>query len=272
MRMRQLIAIQFIIVIAYIVVWETSSKQFSEIYFLIAMSLYFSITYYLLLNLKHLQNNNNRDLLQELSTSITTLIVNYEKVSLFLAAQTSDLHLKKLGGWALDIDTAQLLTRIVKITSPTNVLEFGSGASTVILGRSLRDLPNSIVYSVDESFEFFSETQKFLKLNKLNNIKLIHSPLQNNWFSEGPLHTFPIFDLIFIDGPKENRIGSINFIEAHSNKSTIFVIDDYGSIETDGLVEALTGNGKRGLKIFSGDKNIALIGEPFYLRELVYLL
>ena len=216
-----------------------------------------------------------RDTLEELSKSVTTLMVNFEKfekLSFFFASQTSELHLKKLGGWALDIDTAQLLTRIVKITSPINVLEFGSGTSTVILGRALSKFPKSSLYSVDEEIEFFSETQKFLKLNDLSNVELVHAPLQKNWYAEGPLESFPIFDLIFIDGPKENRINSIDFIESHSKATTIFVIDDYGSVETEGLVEALTENGRRGLKIFASEKCVAIIGDPLYLKELMNLL
>jgi predicted O-methyltransferase YrrM len=199
-------------------------------------------------------------------------MVSFEKLSYFFASQTSDLHLKKLGGWALDLDTAQLLTRIVKITSPINVLEFGSGTSTVILGRALREFPKSALYSVENEIEFLLETQKFLLLNKLSNVELVHAPIQKKWYAEGPLESLPIFDLIFIDGPKENRINSIDFIESHSKATTIFVIDDYGSIETEGLVEVLTENGKRGLKIFAGDKRVAMVGKPLYLEQLITLL
>jgi predicted O-methyltransferase YrrM len=87
-----------------------------------------------------------------------------------------------------------------------------------------------------------------------------------------PFGIFPIFDLIFIDGPKENRINSIDFIEAHSKVTTVFVIDDYGSIETEGLVEALTENGRRGLRIFAGEKRVAIVSETLYLEELMALL
>ncbi len=278
MRMRLLIAIQFIIVITCIVAKERSSQQFSEIYYFIAISLHFSIMFYLILNLKHLHNNINTNLMQELSNkqelskSITKLMFSFEKLLFFFASQTSELHLKKLGGWALDIDTAQLLTRIVKITSPINVLEFGSGTSTVILGRALREFPNSLLYSVEDEIEFLSETQNFLELNKLSNVELVHAPLQKNWYAEGPLESFPIFDLIFIDGPKENRINSIDFIESHSKDTTIFVIDDYGSIETEGLVEVLTESGRRGLRILAGDKRVAIVGEPLQLENLISLL
>lgn len=164
-----------------------------------------------------------------------------------------------------------MLTRIINIKRPIKVLEFRSGTSTAILGRSLQAILNSKLYSVDESLEYLTKTQKFLELNNLNNVELIHSPLWKNWYSEGPLNSLPILDLIFIDGPKENRVKSIDFIEAHSKATTIFVIDDYGSIETEGLVEALTKNGRRGLKIFDYEKRIAIVGEPLYLEELTVL-
>jgi hypothetical protein len=190
MRMRQLIVIQFIIVIVLILAKDSSAPQFSQIYYLVAISLYFSLTFYLILDLKHLQQKHNRKILEEFSKQMTDLKLSFYKVQFFIASQTSELHLKKLGGWALDIDTAQLLTRIVKIASPINVLEFGSGTSTVILGRSLSELPKSLLFSVDESTEYLSETRKFLKLNKLNNVKLVHAPLQDNWYSLGPLEFF----------------------------------------------------------------------------------
>jgi predicted O-methyltransferase YrrM len=272
MRVRHLITIQFVMVIAFITTMEILQQEFLEIYFLIAISLYFLILFYLILRIEHRVNKQSKVLQDQISNSITKLQINMEKLSLFLAAQTQNLHLKKLGGWALDVDTAQLLTRIVKLTSPLNVLEFGSGTSTVILARCLQEFPDSKLYSVDDSQEYLADTRKFLKINNLSNVELVHSPLQDKWYSKRPLETFPVFDLIFIDGPIENRLNSIDFIEAHAQEKTIFLIDDYGSIETEGLVEALTSNGKRHLQSFNVGKSIAIVGKPSYLNELKTLL
>ncbi len=195
-----------------------------------------------------------------------------EKLTFFLVSETQNLHLKKLGVWAIEIDAAQLITRFIKILSPVNVLELGSGASTILISRRLREFPNSRLYSIEHSPKYLSETLKFLALNELENIELVYCPLNNGWYQRDLQEHLPVFDLIFIDGPINDRVNGIEFIKSHSSSKTIFIIDDYGRNETAGLVEALTSNDERYFEVFDAERSVAVVGDKLLVKELMLLV
>lgn len=62
---------------------------------------------------------------------------------------------KDAGGWGMGADTLSFLSRLVAILRPRHIIEFGSGLSTEVLGRSAAALDKSCVLtSIDHDPEF----------------------------------------------------------------------------------------------------------------------
>lgn len=97
------------------------------------------------------------------------------------------------------------------LRNPNNILEFGSGLSTLVLSKLFCNYTNVKIFSIEHNFEWFKFMNKQIENNNLKNIKLIHSNLKKvefesfsgNWY-DLDFNKFPNFDAILIDGPPSN--------------------------------------------------------------------
>jgi len=119
---------------------------------------------------------------------------------------------------ALEKDSAKLLYLLAKIKKVKNALEIGTGIgySTIHLGLSCKK-----VVSIDKDERNLEIARKFIKRNKLKNIKII----EGDALIEIP-KLKKKFDLLFIDGTKREYLMYLKSALPKLNKNALIIADN----------------------------------------------
>jgi predicted O-methyltransferase YrrM len=116
-----------------------------------------------------------------------------------------------------------------------NILEFGSGISTILIGRLIsQNKLNSNIVSIEHDSDWVNFIQEYIDNENLSNfINLIYSPLNNGFYNLNPMLLNQKFDMVIIDGPpayeidkQEARYPTFPFIKDKLNENSIVFIDD----------------------------------------------
>jgi hypothetical protein len=116
-----------------------------------------------------------------------------------------------LSGWAADAILIHNAVRIVTRIRPRLIMECGSGASTIVIGRCLRALGRGRLIALEHDPEYARRTSELVRVHTLENVvTVVTAPLvptptaagEGLWY--GPeyrdLITCPI-DVLLVDGP-----------------------------------------------------------------------
>ncbi len=113
--------------------------------------------------------------------------------------------LPNLGSWKADTGLLTLVADHIRAAKPRTVVEFGTGASTLIIARALEMAGGGNLISFEQHPEFVEATRRWLAEHGLG-ADLRAVPLRpapggwpGLWYDHGPLPE-PI-DLLLIDGP-----------------------------------------------------------------------
>ncbi len=113
--------------------------------------------------------------------------------------------LPHLGSWKADTGLLTLVTEHIFAHRPKLVVEFGTGASTLILARALQQAGGGTLISFDQHRDFVDATRQWLAdyglAADLRAVSLRASPggWPGLWYDHGPLPSD--IDLMLIDGP-----------------------------------------------------------------------
>lgn len=153
----------------------------------------------------------------ELYKPYNELLIKELDIDWFQLQSTAD----KLGnGPGLYPDTAALLLNLVKLFSINNVLELGSGSSTVFLSKACSKF-NKKFYSVEESPEYKKMTEALCAQFNVNENILLMKDVK--W------EEIPCPDLIFLDSDSSTReelLAIINNTSWNLNDVEVIVMDD----------------------------------------------
>lgn len=112
--------------------------------------------------------------------------------------------LPNLGSWKADTGLLNLVADHILTAKPKIVVEFGTGASTLIVARALAIAGGGTLISFDQHDDFVEKTKEWLGQYGLDAdiraVPLVDSPdgWPGLWYDHGPL---PMIDLLLIDGP-----------------------------------------------------------------------
>jgi predicted O-methyltransferase YrrM len=113
--------------------------------------------------------------------------------------------LPNLGSWKADVGLLRIVSDHILEARPQRVVEFGTGASTLIIARALQMAGGGELISFEQHAEFVDATRHWLAEHGLQ-ADLRAVPLRPSpggwpglWYDHGPLPE-PI-DLLLIDGP-----------------------------------------------------------------------
>lgn len=136
-------------------------------------------------------------------------------------------------------DFLQILAEILRRNSVSNVLELGSGTSSLYIAALLQQYGGEgNVISLEDSQEWAVLVQRELDAIGIPNVhsKVIHAPLILQRGTSSSFYDFPEstvseitpIDLIVVDGPGDTRlrIGIFSAMERLLAPSTIFIFDD----------------------------------------------
>lgn len=108
-----------------------------------------------------------------------------------------------------------LLYSYVIRNRPKEVLELGSGISTVLLAFAARETKATRITSMEESEHYYAATEKIIPADLRSYVDLVHSPAQT--YTYGPLQgtaytSIPEreYDFVFVDGPQYDAENSFD--------------------------------------------------------------
>ncbi len=113
--------------------------------------------------------------------------------------------LPNLGSWKADTELLTLVADHILAEKPSRVVEFGTGATTLIVARALQMAGGGAFLSFEQHPEFVEATRRWLADHglaaDLRAVPLHPSPggWPGLWYDHGPLE--PGIDLLLIDGP-----------------------------------------------------------------------
>ncbi len=146
-----------------------------------------------------------------------------------------------LGGWAIDPIVAERLVREVVVRQPAFVLEFGAGASTVLLAATLREIGRGKLCSVEHEERFAEVTRTLLRSFGLSEwADVVVAPLTTHQLESGE---WPWYDLafesqidqkvefLFVDGPpaevaRRARYPAVPVMRMHLAEGCVVFLDD----------------------------------------------
>jgi predicted O-methyltransferase YrrM len=144
------------------------------------------------------------------------------------------------GGWAASADVLVLLHQLVRDERPRQVLECGSGVSTLVLAYALRDIDGASLVTLEHDSQHLANTRDWLRRHGLSDlVELRLAPLVpvetstpgECWYDPQRLPSGPI-DLMFVDGPPSNRgtadrAPALQLVADRLAPDATIVIDDY---------------------------------------------
>jgi len=118
------------------------------------------------------------------------------------------------GGWALTADAAVVLVREIAINRPHNVLELGSGVSTQLIGRMLKEAGEGKLYSLDHDIKWAEQTRRHIRASGLEKyVDVLDAPLEKRRFNDQDFKWYSIpevlrkvdnIDMLIVDGPPQS--------------------------------------------------------------------
>jgi len=152
---------------------------------------------------------------------------------------------------AISPDLAVILIKIIKERKPKNILECGSGISTLIMAYCLKDLGEGHIWSLEHDKNYADITGENLKKHKLEDrASVIFAPLKEMsirekswlWYDTEFLNKIEKIDLLLIDGPPENiremaRYPSLPLLAGSLSESAVIVVDDASRRDEKAMVD-----------------------------------
>ncbi|WP_340066115.1 hypothetical protein [Ascidiimonas aurantiaca] len=149
--------------------------------------------------------------------------------------------------WSMAPSAIVFILNDILINKRKNIIEFGSGLSTVFIALLIEQHKLDIQFiSIDNNEEWILHQNRILKdLDCEKQVKFVYAPLntvdqsiklktQHTWYETKPLFPFlsgPTWDLIIVDGPKGSlcdysRFSAIPFFKDHLSDNFTVLLDD----------------------------------------------
>ena len=143
-------------------------------------------------------------------------------------------------GWAASPDFLLKLIELIFLYKPKNVIELGSGVSTIIIGLALNKISEAKLVSLDHEEEYAIKTNGLIELNGLGRkIKVNYSPLNSYkiedsnwlWYDTNSIKSQANIDFIIVDGPprklqEKSRFPALPILFEKLSRESTIILDD----------------------------------------------
>lgn len=145
------------------------------------------------------------------------------------------------GGWSVNGRFSEILVRLLFEKRPRMVLECGSGTSTLLAARCLKQIGNGKVVALEHIDKFASATNQRLRENTLHDFAtVLETPLKQlslngkemPWYSFDPkAYLQHKIDLLIVDGPPGNtgplaRYPAVPVLKEWLSPNGVIILDD----------------------------------------------
>ena len=131
-------------------------------------------------------------------------------------------------GWQLSSQAVQEVVRHILLEQPKVVVECGSGASTMWIGRALRRVGEGRLISLESSADWVAIVTGMLQYEGLGSVEVRHAPMEpiqvaqheQPWYSASALADVEEIDLLLVDGPpgRTNKLARYPAVPALCDK------------------------------------------------------
>ena len=131
-------------------------------------------------------------------------------------------------GWQLSSQAMHEVVRHVLLERPKVVVECGSGASTMWIGRALRRVGEGRVIALENSADWVAIVTGLLQHEGLSSVEIRHAPMepiqvaghQQPWYSGAAIADIEEIDLLLVDGPpgRTNKLARYPAVPALRDK------------------------------------------------------
>ena len=143
--------------------------------------------------------------------------------------------------WAMEPGNMLRLLATIQFNDYRTIVECGSGISTILIGRMLKQLGGGHLYSLEEDANWHRVMTHAVEHDGLADcVTLIHAPLEHHPESGAPWYDVPSagrvyelvkrIDLLLVDGPKSvsqySRYPALPYFAALLDESSLIVLDD----------------------------------------------
>jgi hypothetical protein len=144
--------------------------------------------------------------------------------------------------FSINYSTILHMLNDIIVYKPLNILEFGSGLSTIVLSKAISDLNlNTIIHTIDSDIDWLNNVNEFIEdKSKVNfhfcPISESNSSVYQKYYNINEnlyLNSIQSFDMYIIDGPwsricKNIRYGAVDYILSKNNniENMIIYVDD----------------------------------------------
>lgn len=161
--------------------------------------------------------------------------------------------IEHMRGWAISPDTADFLYTLTANDKPKNIVEMGSGVSSLVFAAALKN--NGLtghIYSLEHEPEYAQKTREMIKEAKLSDyVTVIDAPIEEVdvngefrlWFGSSSLKKIPDkVDVIFVDSPpgglqSESRYPALPLLHKKLSGRATIILDDYDREDEKEIVE-----------------------------------
>jgi len=188
--------------------------------------------------------NNNNDLLQEMFSNLSHRIDDIHSIGLLQSLLNGYPYIP-VTTFSLRPFCLNVILNDILINQRKNIVEFGSGISTMLIGRLIKkNNLNTTVISFEHSEEWYHLMERMIANEQLNNvIKIVYAPLRESEFSGFSSWYDPEillrntgdakFDLVIVDGPpawekgkEKARFPAIPFVNSRLANNFCLLLDD----------------------------------------------
>ena len=185
--------------------------------------------------------------------------------------------LPPLRGWAASPDVLLSLHEFIREIKPRVVVEFGSGASTLVILDALKQNGIGKLYSFDHSEHYSNKTKRYVLREDLDSyIDFFVSPLtpwsgkhlngltENLWYDLNDSNLNNI-DLMFVDGPpgitcKYSRYPALAELHKKMAKGATIFVDDSNREDETAICEAWSKEFSYDVELFTEfEKGLAIL-------------
>lgn len=213
-------------------------KNYLQLTFSIFLILSILLLEFIILQVYRRLTNNLKDKIN---------ILSYENLINNLNLNTPLLFSK----WTLNIDVLRIIIEDIYLRDKINILELGSGNSTIILSYILKKLNSGKIYSIEHEEIFYNKTKKLLEINNLNNVcELFFSSLEkikiNNedflWYKLDFINNIDNIDILIVDGPpafiqKNSRFPALPLLKEKLSQNAVVYLDDGKREDEKSIIE-----------------------------------
>jgi predicted O-methyltransferase YrrM len=140
--------------------------------------------------------------------------------------------------WAVSLETAQFLARLIEHVAPPSVLEFGAGRSSLVMASALQACGGGRLTSIEHQPAYAEQSWRRLSQFPSVDAHLVHAGLSVRFSKHGLLHEYVGIDealrsrgpfaFVFIDAPPGERGRDATLLQAapYLSAGAVILLDD----------------------------------------------